>query len=164
MSDSPVFQLSTAHWPCASRTTATAIQSATLAQIVVLTSRWEVTFASATWCTARSTPNRGTKAQEVLLKPQCPRANEGHSAPAPFWTWSAACPSEAPTHLTRWQTLGWAVEVDAGLRNGRGYSLLITFNHTLQYYDLTFLPFLICALGLCFSYDPSCVVHLDTCI
>ena len=73
---SDCLHLSTAHRPCASWTTATATQSATPAQTAVWTSRWEVTFGLEMWCTVRSTPNRGTKAQVPPPKPPCPLANE----------------------------------------------------------------------------------------
>lgn len=66
----------TAHRPCASQTTASGTQSATPAQIAALTWGWEVTFGWEMWCTVRSTPNRGTKAQVVPPKPLCPLAIE----------------------------------------------------------------------------------------
>lgn len=68
--------LSTARWLCASQTTTSATQSATLAQIAALTSGWEVTFGLEMWCTVRSTPIRGTKAQVLPPTPPCPLANE----------------------------------------------------------------------------------------
>lgn len=73
---SDCIHLSTAQWLCASRMTSTATRSATLAQIAVLTSWWEVTFGSGMWCTVRSTPKRGTRAKQLPLEPPCPIANE----------------------------------------------------------------------------------------
>lgn len=73
---SDCIHLSTARWLCASRMTTSATQSATLAQIAVLTSWWEVTFGPGMWCTVRSTPKRSTKVKVLPLNPPCPIANE----------------------------------------------------------------------------------------
>lgn len=152
--------LSTAHWPCASRTTTSATQSATLAQIAALTSGWEVTFGSETWCTVRSTPIRGTRA--VPPEPPCPLANESAAPHLPhsgrrvllvclklhfIWLsyrlWEGA-----------WR---WTLVNDMA----QDVLFLITFNPTLQYYDsLSCLSYNCMRMGLCFPYGPASTVSL----
>lgn len=76
--------LSAAQWLFASQTTTFATLSATLAQIAVLTSRWEATSGWEMLCTVRSMPKRGTKAWHHPLEPLYPLATKAAVPHPPF--------------------------------------------------------------------------------
>lgn len=126
----------TAHRPCASQTTASATRSATPAQTAVLTWGWEVTFGWEMWCTVRSTPNRGTKAQVVPLKPPCPLAIE---SAVPYLSHSG-CRGllvflKAHLIWLRYRPRDGAWRWTPVNDMAEDVLFLITFNYTLQYYD-----------------------------
>lgn len=108
---SDCIHLSTARWLCASRMTTSATQSATPAQIVVLTSWWGVTFGSGMWCTVRSTPKRGTKVKQLLLNPLCPIANESAAPHFPSALDEECC-------LSAWSTTSSRSVIDFGMGCG----------------------------------------------
>lgn len=154
--------LSTARWLCASRTATTATQSATLAQIAVLTSGWEVTFGSEMSCTVRSTPKRGTKAQEVPLEPPCPLASES-AAPHLPRSGRRVLLVCLKLHLIWLSYRPWDGAWRWTLVNDMARDVLFWSHLTiLCNIMIHFLAFLIIVweLGLCFSYGPASTVSL----